>query len=136
MSYIISAEKFYESRMPGAGDLLVFRWASGQTLDFDQPLCTWSMSLSRSSECSLTTHILIIHIDPSLRRQSCFSLLLPVNLPLNPFTCPLPQGSRLWKIACEVGALRRISAECSQGGSVVMLKKAASPQGMPWAIFA
>ena len=50
-----------------------------------------------------------------LRRQSCFSLLLPVSPASRSSPRPLPQGSRLWKIACEVGALRRISAECSRG---------------------
>lgn len=119
MSYIINTEKFYQNRMPGVGQPC---WVSDGPVgipDFDQRLCTWLMSLSRSSECSLTTHVLIIHI---LRRQSCFSLLLPAIPACR--SSPLPQGSRLWKIA---GFQQK-----AQGGSVVMLKKAASPQRTPW----
>ena len=65
MSYIINAEKFYQNRMPGVGQPY---WVSDGPVgipDFDQRLCTWLMSLSRSSECSLTTHVLIIHMGPS-----------------------------------------------------------------------
>ena len=65
MSYIINAEKFYQNIMPGVGQPY---WVSDGPVgipDFDQRLCTWLMSLSRSSECSLTTHVLIIHMGPS-----------------------------------------------------------------------
>lgn len=131
MSYIINAKKFYESRMPGVGRPFWFSDGPVGIPDFDQRLCTWLTSLSRSNECSLTTHILIIHIGPSWEGKavsaSSFLSILPLDPRLLLFHRDPGSGRSLVKLELCAGFQQN-----AQGGSVVMLKKAASPQGSPW----